>query len=153
MARQLRSDLPDGVFHVTTRGVANTAVYQGRDDYQSFLEVLDRVVERFGWDMHAMCLMTTHYHLVVESTRELLSRGMHWLNGVYAQAFNRRHGRAGHLFGDRFVSRVIADEEYLRDACRYVVRNPVRVGLCETAGEWPYTRSRYGVDESAADDL
>jgi putative transposase len=153
MARALRRDLPDGIYHVTTRGVAETMVYRSDDDRRAFLGLLAQVVDRFGWTMHAMCLMGTHYHLVVESARVLLSRGMHRLNGVYAQRFNSAHGRSGHLWGDRFVSRVIEDERYLRRACHYVVTNPVRAGLCADATEWRWSRSRYGLAETAEPEL
>jgi REP element-mobilizing transposase RayT len=71
---------------------------------------------------------------------------MHRLNGIYAQAFNKKYGRTGHLFGDRFATRVIEDEEYLADACRYVINNPVRAGLCERASDWPWNGCRYGLD-------
>jgi REP element-mobilizing transposase RayT len=93
--------------------------------------------------------MGTHYHLVLEAERALLSRGMHRLNGLYAQSFNERHERRGHLFGDRFVSRVVEDERYLRAACRYVVGNPVRAGLCTQPEDWPWSASRYGVEATA----
>jgi len=89
--------------------------------------------------------MTTHYHVILESTRYDLSRGLHRLNGVYAQAFNNRRGRFGHLFADRFESRVIESEEHLAAACRYVVLNPVRAGICAAPHEWPWNHSRYGL--------
>jgi len=91
-----------------------------------------------------MCLMTTHYHLVVHSTRLDLSLGVQRLNGRYAQLFNERHGRFGHLFADRFTSRVIETEDHMHEACRYVVENPVRARLCDAADEWPWSHSRYG---------
>ena len=129
MARQLRSDLPDGIYHVTTRAVAGSFAYRDDDDRRTFLGLLSGVVDGCNWRAHAFCLMGTHYHLVVESTRTLLSRGMKRLNGLYAQGFNQRHGRAGHLWGDRFAARVIVDEDYLRAVCGYVILNPVRAGL------------------------
>lgn len=152
MARPLRRDLPDGFFHITTRGVAQTLVHRDRDDYAAALRLLVLVVRRFDWEVHALCLMPTHHHVVVRCTREQLSRGMHCFNGRYAQAFNDRHNRHGGLFGDRFVSRVVEDEDYVREACRYVARNPVRAGLCDDVRDWPWSRSRYGVAESAEDD-
>ena len=146
MARQLRTALPDGFFHITARGVDGFSIYRDATDYLAFLSLLLRVVRRFEWDVLAMCLMPNHYHLVLESTQERLSSGCHRLNGVYAQAFNARHDRRGHLFGDRFWSSVLATDAHLNAACRYVPWNPVRAGLCTRPSEWPWTRSRYGVD-------
>ena len=130
MARALRRDLPDGIYHVTTRAVADTHAYRDDEDRTAFLALLDLVRERFGWKVHAFTVMGTHYHLVVETTRVLLSRGMQRLNGLHAQGFNHRHGRRGHLWSDRFVARLVDDEGYLRTVCGYVVRNPVAAGLC-----------------------
>ena len=90
--------------------------------------------------------MGNHYHLVFLSTRSALSAGMHGVNGRYAQAFNVRHARRGHLFGDRFDSRVVEDDAYLEALCGYVANNPVRAGLCERADEWPWSWSRYGLE-------
>jgi putative transposase len=146
MARPLRSDLPDGYFHVTTRGVDGTAIVRDDDDRRCFLALLADVVSRFDWMVHALCLMNTHYHLVVETTRLALSTGMKPLNGRYAQGFNERHARSGHLFGDRFWSGVVESEVYLEAACSYVIWNPVRAGLCELPEEWPWSWSRYGLD-------
>src|SRR5213078_4354641 len=91
MPRLRRSDLPDGVFHVTARGVAGTAVFRDDEDRRLFLGLLGRTVDRHEWTCHAFCLMGTHYHLVVQATRKDVSAGIQWLNGTYAQSFNRRH--------------------------------------------------------------
>ena len=150
MARLPRAVLPDGIYHVTTRGVARSWIYLDRDDRRYFMRLLADVVHRLAWRMYAMCLMTTHYHLVLEATRPRLSGGMQRLNGRYAEAFNARYERRGHLFGDRFAARVLESEEYLAAACRYVVLNPVRAGLCERAADWPWSASRFGLDDTAA---
>jgi REP element-mobilizing transposase RayT len=86
--------------------------------------------------------MTNHYHLVVASLRDELSEGFHRLNGVYAQTFNRRHGRKGHLWGDRFWSGLIESDAELDATCRYVLDNPVRAGLCERPADWAWSGSR-----------
>jgi REP element-mobilizing transposase RayT len=148
MPRVLRTTLPDGYFHVFTRGVDETSVFVDAEDRRSFLGLLLAATRRSDWQFHTLCLMTTHYHFVLESARDRLSAGMQWLNGVYAQSFNKRHGRHGHLFGGRFGTRVIEDEEYLRQACDYVLLNPVRAGLCERAADWPWSASRYGFPEA-----
>jgi len=148
MSRILRSSLPDGYFHVYTRGVAQTDIFRDDEDRRCFLALLARVTHRHEWDMHALCLMTTHYHAVLEATRAHLSAGMQWLNGLYAQTFNKRYARHGHLFGARFGSKTIETEEYLAAACDYVLLNPVRAGLCERAAEWQWNATRYGFPDS-----
>jgi putative transposase len=143
MSRVLRSTLPDGFFHVTSRGVDGCAIFRGDPDRRAFLRLLRRCTDRYDWEMHALCLMTTHYHLVLHATRRNLSRGLQRLNGTYGQIFNRRHDRFGPLFAGRFTSRVIEDERYLAEACRYVVANPVRAGLCDSVGDWPWAHTRH----------
>src|SRR5262245_40624582 len=95
MARQLRRDLPDGAFHVMTRGVFGALVHRDRVDYVTFLRLLDETADRHDWQVDALCLMPTHHHLLLCCRRAALSRGMHLLNGRYALAFNKRHGRHG----------------------------------------------------------
>jgi putative transposase len=142
MARANRCDLPDGYYHVVTRGVAGAEVFRDDDDRRFFLRLLAAVVARDHWHCYAFCLMTTHYHLVVEATLARLSAGLQRLNGVHAQRFNRRHGRHGHLFGDRFHAWLIEDEDHLENTCEYVLQNPVRAGICKTAEDWPWSASR-----------
>ena len=143
MARLPRNALPpEGIYHVTTRGVARHAIAADDDDRRLFLALLAQAVGRERWDCHIFCLMPNHYHLIVETILQRLSHGLHRLNGVYAQAFNERHSRSGHLFGDRFAAFVIRDDDHLRHACEYVRQNPVRAGLCEDADDWPWGGSR-----------
>lgn len=139
MPRQPRCLLGDGIFHVISRGVARTVIFRDSDDYRGFVRLFAAVVDRFLWSDHAYCLMPNHYHLVIQAKRVRLSNGMHRLNGLYAQGFNDRYERAGHLFQNRFGARLIEDERYLAGACAYVLNNPVRAGLVETAEEWPWS--------------
>ena len=83
--------------------------------------------------------MDNHYHALIETRLDRLSAGLHRLNGRHAQRFNERHGRVGHLFQDRFFARVLRDDEHLSAACFYIWNNPVRVGLCPQAGDWPWS--------------
>ena len=135
-----RHALPDGFFHVTARGVNGAEVFLVDLDRFDFLDVLGRTVERHGLLVVARCLMDTHYHLVVQATTATLSASMQHLNGVYARRFNKRHGRRGHVFGERFSCWVIRDEAHLGAALQYVVDNPVKAGMCEVGDEWPWTR-------------
>lgn len=144
MARLLRSDLPDGTFHVTARGVDRAPVFLDDDDRRDFLRLLAETVARHDWCCHAFCLMGNHYHLLVDATRPRLSAGVHRLNGVYAQGFNRRHARTGHLFGGRFSSWIVETEAHLERTYEYVLQNPVRAGFCDHADDWPWSGTRAG---------
>ncbi len=99
-----------------------------KDDRGVFLNVIDNVVERFGWLLHSYVLMDDHYHLVVEVPGANLSKGMRQLNGVYTQHFNRRHDVEGPIFKGRFRSVLFEKKGYLLPLCRHVVLNPARTG-------------------------
>jgi putative transposase len=145
MARVPRSSLPDGFFHVSARGVDRTTpLFQDGADRTAFLRFLHHAVDDHGLTCHAICVMSTHYHLVVEATRAQLSKALQFLNCAYATHFNRRYERYGHVFAGRFSARAIVSETYLREACSYVLANPVRAGLCDRAEDWPWSYSRYG---------
>ena len=151
MARLPRSTFPDyGVWHATTRGVERRAVYLDRDDGRRFLTQLWQAVERLGLHVHALCLMPNHYHLVVQCLRDRLSRALHRVNGVYAEDFNAKYTRSGHLWGDRFALWQVRDDEHLRATCEYVLTNPVRAGLCERTDDWPWCWSRYASSSASS---
>jgi putative transposase len=105
--RQPRSQLPNGIYHVASRGINHGAIFLDDVDRKGFLSLLGKVVLENERQCHAYCLMTNHYHLIVETTRESLSRGMRSLNGGYARRFNERHDRDGHLFRNRYSVYVI----------------------------------------------
>ena len=128
----LRSDLPDGLFHVVARAVYGARIYADDTDRRRFVDLLQRCTETYRWTCHAYCLMATHYHLILDARRRDVSAGVRYLNGCHAQRFNLRHERYGALFAERFSARVIEDEQYLYDACSYVLLNPVKAGLCDT---------------------
>ncbi len=111
-------------------------------DRRLFLELFGRVVDRFGWLVFAYCLMGNHYHLVVETPRGQLSRGMGQLNGQYARHFNRRFDRCGHVFQARFRSILVERDSRRLVVCRYVVLNPVRAWLCQQPDEWRWSSYR-----------
>jgi putative transposase len=144
--RLARSSLPDGLFHVTARGVARAPIFVDGIDYAEFERLLFRVREEYAWTLHAYCLLPNHYHLVVETKRSELTAGMHKLNGRYAQRFNRRHDRVGHVFQNRFGSYVIESEEHFLRALAYVRANPVEAGLCAHVDDWPWSGVPYDSD-------
>lgn len=142
MSRPVRIEFPGAHYHVTSKGINKRAVYLDDEDRAVFLNVIESVVTRFGWLLHAFVLMDNHYHIVVEVPEANLSKGMRQLNGVYTQHFNRRHGTDGSLFQGRFRSILFEPESYLLPLCRHVVLNPVRVGRTRSPHSWRWSSYR-----------
>lgn len=139
MARPLRIEFEGALYHVMARGNARSDIFLDDEDRQVFIDNLGRVCGRFDWRVWAWCLMSNHYHLLIETLEPTLSRGMREVNGVYTQAFNRRHGRDGHVLQGRFKAPLVDKDHYLLELSRYVVLNPVRAGMVETAADWPWS--------------
>ena len=145
MPRPLRSALPEyGIFHAVNRGGDHCAIYRDGSDRKTFLTMLGSVVAEWEWRCHAYCLMTTHYHLIVETEQPRLSRGMQMLNSRYARYFNRRYDRHGHLWGGRYTVYVIEGDDRLEASCQYVLNNPVQAGLCANPEDWPWSQRFQG---------
>jgi REP element-mobilizing transposase RayT len=142
MARPLRVQYEGAVYHVFSRGNAKQQILLDDQDHRSFLRLLSRTAERVEWGIWAYCLMPNHYHLLLQTHRPTLSRGMHDLNAAYSVRFNRRHRRVGHVFQGRFRSIVVDRQAYLVELTRYLVLNPVRAGLTGHPGDWPWSSYR-----------
>ena len=149
MARPLRIEYAGAVYHVTSRGNARQKIYFDDMDRELFLAKLSEAKERYGFVVHAYCLMGNHYHLLVETPKPNLSLGMQRINGEYTQAFNRRHRRVGHLFQGRFKAIVVEKGSHLLELCRYVVLNPVRAKMAERPQDWPWSSYRATVGMGA----
>jgi REP element-mobilizing transposase RayT len=117
------------------------------EDREAWMLLRAEAAARFELVTYAYCLMTNHYHVVVEAGLRRISLFAHRLNGLYAQGFNTRRSRTGHLFGQRPDIRVVADDEYLSDACAYVRANPVRAGLFGTPADWRWAGSDFAEPE------
>jgi putative transposase len=144
MPRRPRRELPDpGLFHITARGVNRSLIAFDDVDSAALHRLVLQAAERCGWTYDVFTLMSNHFHLVMPTSLESLSAGMHWLMGTYAQRINRRHNRTGHLFENRFSAWVVRDEEHWLEACRYVLENPVKAGLCESVLDWPWSGGRF----------
>ena len=142
MARPLRLEFEGALYHITSCGNARESIFLDNGDRARFLEILGDVVDRFGWICHAYCLMTNHYHLLIETPDADLSRGMHLLNGVYTQWFNHRYDRVGHLFQGRFKAILVEKDTHLLELVRYVVLNPIRAKMLRSVRDWPWSSYR-----------
>lgn len=143
MTRPLRLEFPNALYHVTSRGDRRENIYEDDEDREKFLELLDAVVANYNWLCHGYCLMSNHYHLIIETLDGNLSKGMRQLNGVFTQASNRRHKRSGHLFQGRYKAILVDKESYLLELARYVVLNPVRAKeMVRDIQDWPWSSYR-----------
>jgi putative transposase len=138
MPRAPRIQTP-GLHHVTARGNNRAAIYREDDDRGLFMFFVHRTAAILDWQLLLWCLMTNHFHLLIETRTENLAQGMHRINSRFAHAVNERHTRTGHVFEQRYGSRVIESETQLENTARYIVNNPVVAGLCEDARDWPWT--------------
>lgn len=148
MARPIRIEFPDAVYHVTTRGEAGENIFVGEQDRQTFLNVLEEVVRRTGWIVHAYVLMDNHYHLMVETPQSNLSRGMRQLNGVYTQRFNSLHGSGGRVFQGRFKAILVERNSHMLDLCRHIVLNPLRVKAVKSISRYRWSSYRATAGEA-----
>lgn len=142
MARPLRVEFEDALYHITARGDRGEPVFDDDGDRDAFLRVLANGLERFEALCFAYCLMGNHYHIVIQTRKPNLSRLMRHINGVYTQAFNRRHGKVGHVFQGRFKAVLVDRDAYFLEVCRYVDLNPVRAGLAARVRDWPWSSYR-----------
>lgn len=142
MARGPRVQYRGAFYHVMSRGNRRAVIFEDDEDRNQFLDVLGDAAERYAVRCYSYCLMGNHYHCVLETPGGNLSDAMHFVNGVYTQASNRRHNRTGHLFEGRFVSVLVDSDHYLRNANTYVVLNPVSARLVSNAVDWAWSSYR-----------
>lgn len=148
MPRAPREFISGAIYHVFSRGSNRQAIYLFDSDRMDFLTCLRRVVRQHRLTCFSYCLMHNHYHLILQTPDDQLSRALKALNGRYALRFNRRYGRDAHLFKNRFGAVLQERDEQFLWTLRYVVRNPVEAGLCAAPEEWPWSsfRATVGLD-------
>lgn len=139
MTRPLRIEYPGALYHVTARGNAQQDVFLNDHDRLLFLDVAGNALASYKGICHAYCLMSNHYHLLLETPDGNLSQLMRQINGVYTQRFNGRHGRVGHVFQGRFKAIIVDKDEYLLQLCRYIVLNPVRAKMVHAPGQYEWS--------------
>lgn len=150
MARPLRLEFAGALYHVTARGNARGDIFVDDADRRLFLEFLAKEISQQGWRCYAYCLMGNHYHLLIETPEPNLVAGMRRFNGIYTQAFNRRHGRVGHVFQGRYKSILVDKDSYGLELSRYIVLNPVRARMVKHPEHWAWSSYRATAGRVAA---
>ena len=144
MPRPDRVHVPNGVSHVTQRATDHEIFFADSVDRTGFDRLLELTVKRYEWTLHAFCQLTNHVHLLIQTPKPTLSRGMQFLFGQYVAEFNTRHGRRGHLVQGRYKTVLVETQEHFLECLRYFAMNPVAAGLCDRPEDWPW--SSYGGD-------
>jgi REP element-mobilizing transposase RayT len=142
MPRRPRIEIA-GYYHIINRGVEQRAVFEEPADYEYFEALMCFYAKGFGITLHNYCLMSNHYHLLIEITHENLSKFMRQLNMNYAIYFNKKKKRVGHLWQGRFKSWFVTDEAYLYTLMLYIEQNPLKAKMVKTLEEYPYSSYHY----------
>lgn len=142
MARPLRIEYTGAFYHITSRGNEQKDVFKNLRDREKFLEYLASATERYGAVIHAYCLMSNHFHLLLETPEANLSQIMRHINGAYTTYFNIKRKRSGHLFQGRYKAILIEADEYLVELSRYIHLNPVRAGIVEKPLQYQWSSYR-----------
>ena len=121
------------------RGRQRENIFHDAQDFKAFTDLLKSTSEMFRVNVAAYCLMSNHYHLLLQSSEGNLARAMRHLGGVYTQWFNRRHGLDGQLFKGRYKAILVGEDEYLQGLVRYIHHNPLKAGLAKSLDEYPWS--------------
>jgi REP element-mobilizing transposase RayT len=138
MSRKPRSELVDTPLHITARCQDEIRILERETDGELWIAMLTRAVGRTGWKVHAYTLMPNHIHILLSTPARNLGDGMRWMQGVWAQTINRRRGRRGRVWADRFHSREVNGLDHYVRTFSYINRNPVEAGLVSEPSHWPW---------------
>ena len=139
MPRPPRLEYPGALYHVTARGVQQADIFLDEVDRRALLKLLARALTEGEARAFAWCLMSNHYHFVLQTRLSNLSTLMQRVNSAFSQSVNRRHGRCGHLLEGRFKAVLVDRDNYLLEVCRYVDLNPVRAGIVDSPSKWKWS--------------
>ncbi len=139
MSRPLRIEYPGAWYHVMNRGRRHCDVFEEEQDFHLFIDILKNTSKIWNLKVSAYCLMSNHYHLLVQTPDGNLSRCMRHLNGVYTQRFNRRHDYDGQLFRGRYKAILVEEDHYLLELLRYIHCNPTKAGLVKSLDDYRWS--------------
>lgn len=153
--RIARERSKNGIYHIMMRGIDKRWIFLQDQDYQRFMEYMERAKRKSEMQVLAYCLMKNHIHLLIKEGTEGIGDTIRRISVGYAQYHNKTHERTGHLFQNRFRSEAINDDRYLFTVFRYIHQNPLKAGLVKTIEEYPWSsyheylqKKPYIVDES-----
>ena len=154
MPRRARGISKTGVYHVMMRGVNRQCIFEGKQDYQKYIQVLKQVKEISDCELYAYCLMPNHVHLLLKPEGEDLGVVIKRIGCRYVHWYNKKYERVGHLFQDRYKSEPVEDEKYFLTVLRYIIQNPFKVNLEKEVGEYNWSSyNEYMVGSNGLTDI
>ena len=154
MPRTARIIFPSMLYHIISRGNNRELVFQEKEDFEKYLEICKRYKDQYDFRLYHWVLMNNHIHLLIEIKDSSLSKIMQGINLTYTIWFNRKNGKVGHLWQDRYKSAVVERDRYLLECGRYIERNPLRAGIVKDPMEYPWSSYRvygYGKKDGLTD--
>jgi REP element-mobilizing transposase RayT len=148
MARQIRKKSGTGIYHVMLRGINRQDIFEDNEDYMQMISILKGKTERRDEQglllmsyctFYAYCLMSNHIHLLIQEREENISDVVKRVGVTYAHYFNKKYGRSGHLFQDRFRSEPVDSIEYFVTLLRYIHQNPVKAGIVDNVADYRWS--------------
>ena len=137
MPRKERITEP-GFYHVISRGVERRNVFLDEDDFDMFLSLMSQEFTSYNIIIHAYCLMTNHYHLLIETKEANISDAMKRINSLYSIYFNKKYNRVGHLWQGRFASYYLYDDIHFWYVAKYIERNPIKAKMVKQIDHYKY---------------
>ena len=135
------------IYHILNRGNGRQNVFHKDGDFKAFHELLAKVQELYGVNILAYCLMTNHFHLLLQPTiAEDLSRGMQWLMTSHVRRYHRHYGTSGHVWQGRYKSFIVQEDDHLMTVARYIEGNPVRASMVASARDWNWSSHKERAD-------
>jgi len=131
----------DAVFHIMSRSISELNLFKDKADKKMYLTFVKKYQTLYKVRVYGYCLMDNHVHLMIDVNGSDISKIMHGINFSYAQYYNRRHKRHGHLFQDRFKSKIVKDDRYLLALSAYIHNNPTDISKYNTCPEKYYYSS------------
>lgn len=139
MARPLRIEIENGLYHVFARGIEKRSIFRTSKDFQKFLEIVESTIHKFKVSIYAYALLHNHYHLLLKTQEANLNTVMHYINTFYAGYFNYKYKRVGHLFQGRYKSILVEIDRYFLELTRYIHLQSVKKGIIKNPVEYKWT--------------
>jgi len=127
-----------GKYHIINRGVERRSIYLEPQDYEFFLDLLLKLHKDYDIIIHAYCLMTNHYHLLLETKQNNLSKAIQFVNDKYSKYFNKKYSRSGHLWQGRYKSYPLFDDVHFWIVAKYIERNPIKAGMVQDVAAYRF---------------